>query len=465
MYEIDAFCAALEGVSHSVDPTEVRAKSRDYFAVSPLLRQALAGKTADVVVAPATKAEVLTTIRAAVRLRIPITARGGGTANYGQSVPLNGGILLDMTKLSGVLWTKPGAVRVYAGTLMSQIDAVTRPQGWELRLHPSTRATATIGGFVAGGSGGMGSCQWGMLRDRGNITAVEVISAEEEPRTLELRGRDVELVHHAYGANCIITEIEMPAAPAWAWREAIVAFPDYMRAARFALDLAQETGIIKKVISVQEWPVPRLMRDLGPVVPDGHTMVNCMIAEPCLQAFSDLVGDFGGTVVSDHAEGQGPYGAPLYEFTYGHGLKQIQKYHPKYTGLQGMFGGTDVAGMIGRVRTLQKGEKPMRLEVFWNQGEVVAMGSPAIVYESEQQMSDMVRMMQAEGVNVANSHTTGVKAVGIKSIDARDATFKASMDPYGLLNPGKMDFGDTTSVVVTSALPTSGWKRRSETAA
>ena len=40
----------------------------------------------------------------------------------------------------------------------------------------------------------------------------------------------------------------------------------------------------------------------------------------------------------------------------------------------------------------------------------------------------------------------------------RDAVFKAAMDPHGLLNPGKIDFGDAS---VTKNLPTSGWNFRS----
>ena len=454
-YPIEEFCLGLGGIPYSIDPVEVRRKSRDYFAISPLLRRELMGKVADVVVTPRNKTELIGVIQAAVRHRIPITVRGGGTANYGQSVPLHGGVLLDMTSLSGVLSVKNGLLRTYSGTIMSEIDTITRPQGWELRIHPSTRSSATIGGFIGGGSGGMGSCQWGMLRERGNIGALEVISAEEEPRTIELRGRDVELVHHAYGTNGIIAEIEMPLATAWNWREIIVVFSEFMTAARFGAALAHESGIIKKLISLQEWPVSTLMKDLRDFVPDGHTMVNCMIADVSMSAFNDLVSDLGGQIVSDCEESMGPYGAPLYEFAYGHGLKQIQKTNPVYTGLQGMFPSSDVLGTLGRVHSRYTGKMPVRVEVFLTGGAVVAMGSPLILYESQDQMSDIVLALQADGVNVANSHTTGVREVGIKRITERDAAFKASLDPHDLLNPGKVNFSASASVAKN--LPTTGW--------
>jgi len=229
---------------------------------------------------------------------------------------------------------------------------------------------------------------------------------------------------------------------------------------RFGIQLARETGIVKKVLSLQEWPVARLMGEVGAAVPDGHTMVNTMIAAPFFEAFETLVAACGGTIVSNHAEGEGPYGLPLYEFTYGHGLKQIQKANSKYTGLQGLFAGSDVVGMIERVHRRFAGQMPIRAEIFWSQGDVVAMGSPAILYESEEQMAGLVRILQDEGVNIANSHTTGVLAVGIKQVDERDASFKAEMDPYNLLNPGKLEFGDGQSKPLDSSLPTSGWHFR-----
>src|SRR5580698_9343594 len=97
MYPIDAFIAEIGGVACTADPAKIRIKSRDRYAVSPLLKQMLDGKKADVIVSPTSLEELMTVVRAAVKYRIPITERGGGTANYGQSVPLRGGILLDMT--------------------------------------------------------------------------------------------------------------------------------------------------------------------------------------------------------------------------------------------------------------------------------------------------------------------------------------------------------------------------------
>jgi FAD/FMN-containing dehydrogenase len=450
-----SFVVALGGIPHTTDTAEVKLRSRDNFAVSPLLRQALAGKAAELVVAPRDEAEVVQVIQAAVRHGVPLVPRGAGTANYGQSVPLAGGALLDLRGLSGIVWQRPGAVRLRSGTRMDLLDEALRPTGWEVRIHPSTRRQSTVAGFIAGGSGGMGSAAFGMLRDRGNITGLRLLSMEAEPRVVELRGQDVDLAQHAYGTNGIITEAELPLAPAWPWHEVVLAFPDYARAIRFAVQLAKEAGILKKLVSVQESPAPAMMRALSGLVPEGMTAVFAMLAEPTRAAADDLVSAFDGHTLSDHAEGANPFGAPLYEFSYGHGLRQIQKSHPRTTVLQGMFSGQTLVATLERVRARLGHLGPMRTEVFLSEGEVVGMGSPYFAFAGAEDMAGCVRIMQEEGAQIANSHATGLRGVGIKSIGPREIAFKRKMDPHGLLNPGQMEPDDATAPA--SALPTSGW--------
>jgi FAD/FMN-containing dehydrogenase len=445
----------IDGVPHSDDPAFVAAKSRDMYAVSPLLRRALRGHVADAVVSPRDTDELARVVSAAVRHRVPLTPRGGGTANYGQSVPLAGGIMLDMTGFTGIVAVGADHVRVRAGTLMGDIDRVLRSHGAELRIHPSTRAESTVGGFIAGGSGGMGSCTWGMLRDPGNILGIELMSVEEVPRRVELRGDETSLVQHAYGTNGVITEIELPTAPAHPWIEAIVAFPDLLDAAAFGVALAHERCIAKKLISVQEWPVPRLMRGLNDIVPEGRSVAFCMVAEQHLPSLTALAETWRGAIIAASSEGGGPYGAPLYEFAFGHALRQIQKSHPRMTVLQGMFPPDRLLDRLADVRAAVGHAGPMRFEIFHSQGRLVGMGSPYVTFENEAQLAALVETMQALGVSVANSHASGLRAVGIKQLDERDVALKRSMDPHGLLNPGKGL--DAPSETARTSLGTRGW--------
>src|SRR6202166_4826151 len=113
--------ADLGDISTVTDPKIVRRRSRDFFWYSPILNEQLDGKSADLIVAPRDEDDVVRVAAACARHRVPMTVRGGGTGNYGQAVPLRGGVLLDVSGLQIIEWIKPGIVRAGAGAKMSAI--------------------------------------------------------------------------------------------------------------------------------------------------------------------------------------------------------------------------------------------------------------------------------------------------------------------------------------------------------
>ena len=145
---LDRLVADLGDIPVVSEPKIVRRRSRDFFWYSPVLNEQLDGKSADLIVSPRDEADVVRVAAACAQHRVPITVRAGGTGNYGQAVPLKGGVLLDISALTDIEWIKPGCLRVGAGAKMNAIDAETQVKGFELRMHPSTKRTATIGGFV-----------------------------------------------------------------------------------------------------------------------------------------------------------------------------------------------------------------------------------------------------------------------------------------------------------------------------
>lgn len=146
--KLQALRSDLEGIEIITDPAQVAKLSLDFYHYSPVLSRQLSDKRGDLVVRPADEAEVMRVAAACARLRIPVTVRGAGTGNYGQCIPLAGGVILDMGKLNQVLWAKPGLARVQAGAKLMAIDKHTREMGWEIRMAPSTYRTATIGGSL-----------------------------------------------------------------------------------------------------------------------------------------------------------------------------------------------------------------------------------------------------------------------------------------------------------------------------
>jgi len=375
-------------------------------------------------------------------------------------VPLRGGFVLEMTEYAGIVVLGGGLVRARAGTIVADINTAARATGWELRIHPTTKRWATIGGFVMGCSGGPGSVVHGYLNERGNTASVEIVTMEDAPRVLELEGRDAQLVHHTYGATGIVTEVAMPLEPAWRWREAIVAFPGYMDAVRFGVGLGNASGITRKLVSIQDWPPPAMIAEYARVVPDGHVDVSTLIAERSWTEFAQFVATSGGTVVSDHAEGTGPYGPSLTEFAFGHALWHVQKSDPRRAIIEGFLRAPDLVGLIERVWRAVGHYGPIRMELVRAGGELCGTGSPYFVYESREQMAALVRAMQAAGAHVSNSHTSNVRAVGKKEIGPRDAAFKRTVDQYGLLNPGRFEADLEADATFALTLPTDAWHQR-----
>ncbi len=207
--------AALAHLDLDESPAAIKAKSRDFFWYSPVLKDRLDHVVADFVVSPKNEAEVIKVLKVCYAHDCPVTTRGAGTGNYGQAMPLAGGCVMHLRHMNHVQEIHPGRVITEPGVLLKDLDGACKDHsGQEIRMFSSTWATATIGGFIAGGSGGVGSCTWGSLRDLGNIIRLRVVTMEEEPRILEFTGEELARVSHAYGTNGIITEIEMPLAPA-----------------------------------------------------------------------------------------------------------------------------------------------------------------------------------------------------------------------------------------------------------
>lgn len=433
----DAFKQALSGMEIITDATQVTKLSQDYYHFSPILQAQLADKIADLVVRPTDEAEVLQVASACVKFKIPLTVRGAGTGNYGQCVPLHKGVILDMSKMQAIRWIKPGIACVEAGAKLSSIDKKTRESGWEIRMAPSTYRSATIGGFIGGGSGGLGSITYGQLRDRGNLIAVRVVTMEDNPQVIELRGDDVQKVNHAYGVNGIITELEIPLGPAYPWAEAIVTFDDFMTAARFGQGLGDADGIIKKLISIHAWPIPTYFSALKNSIPEGAHCALLMVAESCLEPLADLVREYGARICYKKTAQEASKGVTLGEYSWNHTTLHARSVDTSITYLQTLLP-ADNLQLLEHLYHHFNDELMFHLEFLRSQGETRAAAMQLVRYTSEERINEIIRYHEERGALIFNPHTYILEDGGMKTINLEQLKFKEMVDPYGLLNPGKM---------------------------
>ncbi len=429
--------ADLAGLDLITDAHQIAKLSQDYYTFSPVLQPLLADKTGDLVVRPANEAEVLKVAAACVKFKVPLTVRGAGTGNYGQCVPLEGGVILDMTRMNAIRWVKPGLACVEPGLKMAAMDKQTRESGWEVRMAPSTYRTATIGGFIGGGSGGIGSVTYGQLRDRGNLQAVRVVTMEDQPRVIELRGDDVYKVAHAYGTNGIITELEIPLAPAYPWAEVIVTFSDFMTAARFGQALTNSDGLIKKLVCVCAAPIPTYFAALRSYIPDGTHCALLMIAESSLEPLGELIQEFGGTIGYQKTAQEASKGIALGEYSWNHTTLHARSVDSSLTYLQTLLPDDNLA-LIEHLYHHFKDEVMLHLEFLRVGGSARPAALQVVRYTTEERLNEIIAYHESKGAFIFNPHTYILEDGGMKAIDIEQLKFKEMVDPYGLLNPGKM---------------------------
>ena len=440
MTDWQTFADSLSGVPYELDHALVRQKSRDFFWYSPILKDQLRGMAGDIVVMPRDEADVLTVARKCVEGRIPLTVRGAGTGNYGQAVPLRGGVILDVTGLARIGALTDGVLTVGTGAKLIDIETHARPLGWELRMFPSTRRTATIGGFVAGGSGGVGSIQYGQLRDRGTLLAARVVTLEETPRVLHLRGDEVLRVHHAYGTNGIITELDIAMAPAQPWVDVAVTFADFRALAKFCHALTCADGISKRLATAVAASVPPYFRALADRVPAGKNLGLFMVASASLQPFSELLAEHGGAEIlrKPEREVEADGDVPLYEYTWNHTTLQALKVDKGITYLQTLFGGDDYLDKIAAMLDRFGDEVPMHLEFVRLGGRAQAFGLQLVRFTDAARLETIIAIHEAADCPIFNPHTFVLEDGGMKATDPAQLAFKRLADPFGLANPGKM---------------------------
>lgn len=439
MHDINALLSALGDIEITTDEQTLRRKSRDFFWYSPVLKRQLDHLLADAVATPKNEHEIVTIVKACHKHRVPLTVRAGGTGNYGQAMPLKGGLIMDLGAMKQVKSIQPGRVVAEPGIRILDLDKLTRQDSaQEQRFHPSTRKLGTIGGFVAGGSSGVGSVTWGLLSDPGNILGIKVLTMEAEPRILHLRGDDIGKAAHAYGTNGIITEVEMPLAPAYEWREYVIAFADFMQAVRYAHDLCAHSGILKKLVTPIAAPIAQqYFKPLQSYLDADQHIVIIMVAPHSEDAFLARTQQWGGVILYQRERNDDGV-PPLYEFTWNHTTLQALKVERSMTYLQTLF---PAGGHLERIEHMYNhfaDEVPMHLEFVRFNGEIACFGLQLVRFTSEERLKEIIEYHDANGVPVFNPHAYTIEEGGMKQIDHAQLEFKREADPLGLLNPGKM---------------------------
>ncbi len=137
-------------------------------------------KLPDFVVFPSCTEEVVRLMEVAQRHKIPFLPRGAGTCLSGGAIAVNGGIILEFSRMKQILaldYENRLAV-VEPGVVNLHLTQAAKSKGFYYAPDPSSQMVSTIGGNVAENSGGPHTLKYGVTTN--HVMALEVVLPDGE---------------------------------------------------------------------------------------------------------------------------------------------------------------------------------------------------------------------------------------------------------------------------------------------
>lgn len=179
-----------------------------------------ASEVPEAVVLPRSTETVSRVLRFAHEHRIPVTARGAGYGYVGGCVPVQGGILLSLERMSRIkeIHKTDFVAVVEPGVITEDLQKAVERKGLFYPPDPASRSNCTIGGNIATNAGGPRCLKYGVTRDY--VLGLEFVLANGEivragSRTHKNKtGFDVSrLIVGSEGLLCVVTEATLKLLP------------------------------------------------------------------------------------------------------------------------------------------------------------------------------------------------------------------------------------------------------------
>jgi FAD/FMN-containing dehydrogenase/NAD-dependent dihydropyrimidine dehydrogenase PreA subunit len=182
--------------------------SRDQADVPDMLRTTLFDTIPDAVAQPFSVEAVSAVMRYASSKKLPVTVRGAGSWPFGGSMPVKGGIVMDMNAMDRILDfdASTNTVKVQAGARWADLDWYLEKKDLSIRSSPSSRFS-TVGGWVATGGIGIGSISGGHLSR--SVKELEVVLANGEMRKLVPTDPSFRSIFGSEGRLAVVTSVTL----------------------------------------------------------------------------------------------------------------------------------------------------------------------------------------------------------------------------------------------------------------
>jgi FAD/FMN-containing dehydrogenase len=321
-------------------------------------------------------------------------------------------------------------VRAEAGATFVAIEAAARRTGQELAMLPTTTGS-TIGGFLAGGAGGVGSIEHGWLWD-GFAHALEIIGCPPAEDPVTVTGADCRPYLHAYGVSGIIAVATVALAPARTRVAVLASYPAAEPAVAAALALVRHEPP-PRLVSLDE---PGLVATYPPddAMPPGRHSLRTIVDSDDAAAVRELIEAHGGRVEAVRPNGT----AYLSSLAFNHVTLRARRARPELCHLQAsgealLTRGDEIRSALpgallhlDGLRLFADAQAPGRGRHF---GGLLLAPFPGVgpLYTAVERLTGL-------GVHIVDPHTWLLDGPALPAI----RTAAAAHDPAGLLNPGKL---------------------------
>ncbi len=416
----------------------------------------------DLVVFAESTADVSAVMEFAREHLISVTTRGAGYGYVGGCVPVHGGIVLSTARMNRILGLHPedGVAIVQPGVITGDLQDAASALGWEYPPDPASLKDCSIGGNIATNAGGPRCLKYGVTRSY--VLGLEVVLADG--RVLRTGGRlhknktGFDLIGVFTGSEGmlgVVTEATLrliPRPPARAMLAAV--FPEFASAAA-AVQAILNSGHLPSALEITDaFTLAAARKRLGAdVFPpgDAHLIVEidgraaAVAAE--IAELHELLGRLGASFIE-----RAPDEASCERIWK---LRREFSYSLRDTGLTKLnedivVPRSKLVELVAFARDLQA-ETGIPVACFGHAGDgnihtnlmVRDYDDPAVRAHADVALDRLFRWVLENGGAITGEHGVGLakkpwirKALGDTSFEVHRA-LKESLDPAGILNPGK----------------------------
>ena len=413
------------------------------------------------VVRPTDSAQVQEVVRLCVQHRVPVVARGAGTGLSGGANAIAGSVIISFERMDKIISIDPveRLAVVQPGVINDQLRAACAEVGLWYPPDPASSPWSTIGGNVATNAGGVCCVKYGVTGDY--VLELEVVTGTGELVRLGRRtakgvaGYDLKsLLVGSEGTLGLVTEITVRLRPQRAPEHTVVGFFSSVVAAGEAVAAVARAGVVPSALelldrhclrAVNEWKNLGLEADAAAILlarVDAPGAAGEAEADAILACF-DSNGATWAARSEDADEADALFAARRLAYP------ALERLGPLLTE-DVCVPVTKVPAMLQRIEAIAVKHDVLIANIA-HAGDgnlhpllITAPGDDAARVRAQEAFAEIIVEALALGGTVTGEHGVGLtKRDGLAAelspaVADMHRAVRAALDPYGILNPGKI---------------------------